>query len=177
MFDPDSRRRGVPPGALDDPTPDPDFWGADDRVSRPRRRVERGRDRPGGEARVALAVIGVVTITAALISDRASVAPTPAPTSSATVTRPATPGGHVVVQVAGAVTRPGVVEPAHRVAGHRRGRRRRRPRSRLADLDRLNLAAKLRDGEQVLVPVGTATTTTTTTTTTSPGTVAPPATG
>ena len=129
--------------------------------------------RPGSLSRS----IAVVTITAASDLVPGVGRPDPGPDDLGDGTRPATQGGHVVVQVAGAVTRPGVVElptgsrvidAVDAVGGALPS----------ADLDHLNLAAKLRDGEQVLVPVGTATTTTTTTTaTTSPGSVAPPATG
>lgn len=156
MFDQPSRP-GAPPGALDDP-PDPTFWGPPERPSH-RRRPSR---QLGTEARVALAVVLVVLVSASLVSYDASRRPSAAPSSppaSTTVRR-------VVVQVAGAVTRPGVVElpvgsrvidAVDAVGGALPA----------ADLDRLNLAAKLRDGEQVLV-----TTTAPTTTTSAPAPVA-----
>ena len=73
----------------------------------------------------------------------------PAPSASVSVGRAG--GGRVIVHVAGAVRRPGVyrfpagarVNDALRRAGGPRGR---------ADLDSVNLAAKLEDGRQILVP-------------------------
>jgi len=117
---------------------------------------------------VALAAV-VVIILATLVSHEAlgGSGSTPTPAASST------PAPHVIVQVAGAVTRPGVIElpvgsrvidAVDAVGGALPA----------ADLDRLNLAAKLRDGEQVLVPTSTATTTTTTTTGPAPDTTAPP---
>jgi competence protein ComEA len=60
-------------------------------------------------------------------------------------------GGHIVVHVAGAVRRPGVyrLRAGMRVAG---AIRRAGGGTAQADLDALNLAAKLDDGRQVLVP-------------------------
>jgi len=173
VFDPeDSRRPGAPPGALHDP-PDPRFWGPD---RPPRHRRPTGRRPPGlgNDAKVAIAAV-VVIVSATLISHEAlgrSGSP-PAPTGSST------PAPHVIVQVAGAVTKPGVIElpvgsrvidAVDAVGGALPA----------ADLDRLNLAAKLHDGEQVLVPTTTATTTSTPTTTTAPPpdtTTTPPPTG
>jgi competence protein ComEA len=76
-------------------------------------------------------------------------APRPAPPGSVSVGRAG--GGRVTVHVAGAVRRPGVyrlaagarVDDALRRAGGARAR---------ADLDAVNLAAKLEDGRQILVP-------------------------
>jgi competence protein ComEA len=158
VFDPPSRRPGAPPGALDDP-PDPQFWGPPDRPPH-RRRPSRPSVRLPTEARVALAAVLVVLVSATLVSYDASRQPSgaptpPSPSSGPTVRR-------VIVQVAGAVTRPGVVElpvgsrvidAVDAVGGALPA----------ADLDRVNLAAKLRDGEQVLVTTTDPTTTTTTT--------------
>jgi competence protein ComEA len=77
----------------------------------------------------------------------------PAPSAPAIQVGEAAAGGssRVVVDVAGAVRRPGVyrlparsrvVDAVHRAGGARRG----------ADLSALNLAAKLEDGRQVVVP-------------------------
>ncbi|HVL31097.1 MAG TPA: helix-hairpin-helix domain-containing protein [Solirubrobacteraceae bacterium] len=74
------------------------------------------------------------------------------PVAPATVRVERAGGGRVTVHVAGAVRRPGVyrlvagarVDDALRHAGGARPR---------ADLDALNLAAKVEDGRQVLVPV------------------------
>jgi len=119
---------------------------------------------------VAIAAV-VVIVSATLISHEAlgRSGSTPARAGSST------PAPHVIVQVAGAVTRPGVIElpvgsrvidAVDAVGGALPA----------ADLDRLNLASRLRDGEQVLVPTTTATTTsipTTTTTAPPPNTTAP----
>ncbi len=157
MFDQPPRRSGAPPGALDDP-PDPQFWGPSEQPPR-RRRPSRANPRRGTEARVGLAAVLAVLVSAALVSYDASV---PRSGTRASSTTPTTIVRRVVVQVAGAVTRPGVVElPAgsrvidavDAVGGALPA----------ADLDHLNLAARLRDGEQVLV-----TTTEPTTTTASP---------
>ena len=154
MFDPPSHRPDAPPGALHD-SPDPEFWGSPDRPPR-RRRPARRNVALGGEARVALAAVLVVAVSAALISYEASLhrsGPSPASAASRTPVR------RVVVQVAGAVTRPGVVElplgsrvidAVDAVGGALPA----------ADLDHVNLAAKLRDGEQVLVATTEPTTTT-----------------
>ena len=162
MFDPPSHRPDAPPGALHD-SPDPEFWGAPDRPPRRRRPARRT---------VALAAVLVVAVSAALISYEASLhrsGPSPASAASRTPVR------RVVVQVAGAVTRPGVVElplgsrvidAVDAVGGALPA----------ADLDHVNLAAKLRDGEQVLVAT-TEPTTTTAGTKPPVGGAAPPAPG
>jgi competence protein ComEA len=106
-----------------------------------------------------MAVVAVITISAALISYRASSGPAPVPKAAAARAATLTPHANVVVHVAGAVTRPGVVElragarviDALDAAGGALA---------AADLNRLNLAALLRDGQQVLVPVGASSTTT-----------------
>ena len=75
----------------------------------------------------------------------------PAPSPAATVEVGRAGGGRVTVHVAGAVRRPGLyrlsagsrIDDALRRAGGPRAR---------ADLDAVNLAAKLEDGRQVLVP-------------------------
>lgn len=168
-------------GAPDDElVPDPTFWGPGRaEPSRHRRRrpptvTERVTAAvPSRDARTAIAaVVAVLVVTTVLVSARATVpsatppasaaaGPAPAPARVARAT-PATPR-HVVVHVAGAVTHPGVVRlpggdrviDAIDTAGGARPD---------ANLDALNLAARLRDGEQVLVPATTDTTTTTTTT-------------
>jgi competence protein ComEA len=143
-------------------TPDPSFWGAP-----PRRRAGR---RPGIAERVAAAipsrdartaiaaVVTVLLITTLVVSYRAS---SPRGTPDATTatrsssTRRPTPAAaaprRVEVHVAGAVTRPGVVTlpsgsrviDAIDTAGGALA---------TANLDAINLAARLRDGQQILVP-------------------------
>jgi len=153
-------------------TPDPSFWGAP-----PRRRAGR---RPGITERVAAAipnrdartgiaaVVAVLLITTVVVSYRVSSPPGPPgpPTASRSVSLPrhavaaaATPR-RVEVHVAGAVTRPGVVTlpggsrviDAIDTAGGALA---------TANLDAINLAARLRDGQQILVPSTGATSTTT----------------
>ena len=154
MFDPPPPRSGVPPGALDDP-PDPQFWGPPERPPH-RRRPSRASPRLGTEARVGLAAVLAVLVSAALVSYDASLPRSAARASSAA---PTTVVRRVVVHVAGAVTRPGVVElpvgsrvidAVDAVGGALPA----------ADLDHLNLAARLRDGEKVLVTTTDPTTTT-----------------
>ena len=74
----------------------------------------------------------------------------PAPAASVSVGRAA--GGRVIVHVAGAVRRPGVyrLAPGARVNDALRSAGGPRPH---ADLDAVNLAAKVEDGRQVLVPL------------------------
>ncbi|HSO96731.1 MAG TPA: SLBB domain-containing protein [Acidimicrobiia bacterium] len=182
-----------PPRLVDAPddglVPDPTFWGPGPAApNRHRRRrpptvTERVTAAvPSRDARTAIAaLVAVLVITTVLVSYRARV-PGAAPPVSASPNRvpaptrvaraaPAYPR-HVVVHVAGAVTHPGVVTlpggdrviDAIDTAGGARPD---------ANLDALNLAARLRDGEQVLVPA-TADTTTTTTPAAGPG--APPTT-
>ncbi len=157
----------------DDLFPDPSFWA-------PSRPAEPGRHRrrrppgiaervtaaiPNRDARTAIAaVVAVLTVTTVLVAYRASL-PTAAPVAppSATLPHPTRPVAatprRVVVHVAGAVTHPGVVTlpggdrviDAIDTAGGARPD---------ANLDAVNLAARLRDGQQVLVPSTTATTTT-----------------
>jgi competence protein ComEA len=114
-------------------------------------------------------VVAVVVISAGLLTYRASVGPVArsSPASPRPVGAAASEHPRVVVNVAGAVTRPGVVRlPAtdrvvdalDAAGGALAG----------ADLDRLNLAAPLHDGEQVLVPVSS------TATTSAPATVTTP---
>jgi len=179
-FDP--RPRGV---ASDETgnglVPDPTFWGADDRTPRrlrhhrPRLAERLGAAGIGRDGRTALAVVAAVALVAAISSTRAgrpSVTVT-APTAPATAgsSRASAAGARVVVQVVGAVTHPGVVAlpagsrvvDALDAAGGALA---------AADLDQLNLAAKLRDGQQVVVPTS-ASASTTTTTTTAPSTPPP----
>jgi hypothetical protein len=157
----------------DDLTPDPAFW-APSRTAEPgrhrRRRppgfAERVTDAiPNRDARTAIAaVVAVLTVTTVLVAYRASLPPpAPAATPSATSPHPNRPVAstprRVVVHVAGAVTHPGVVTlpggdrviDAIDTAGGARPD---------ANLDAVNLAARLRDGQQILVPSTTATTTT-----------------
>ncbi len=143
-------------------TPDPSFWGAP-----PRRRAGR---RPGiaerisgaipsRDARTAIAaVVGVLLLTTLVVSYRAS---SPSATPGTSASPPASSRRHaggagatprrVEVHVAGAVTRPGVVSlpggsrviDAIDTAGGALAS---------ANLDAVNLAARLRDGQQILVP-------------------------
>jgi len=170
--------------------PDPSFWGpsrAEPRRHR-RRRPPSVAERvtaaiPSREARTAIAVVvAVLILTTVLVSYRVAVpatapaaTPPKAPVSSPSRRPVAATPRRVVVHVAGAVTHPGVVTlpggdrviDAIDTAGGARPD---------ANLDAVNLAARLRDGQQVLVP-----STTDATTTTAPGfptaptsTVAPP---
>jgi competence protein ComEA len=96
---------------------------------------------------VLLTVLGVVL----LRRDSSSPAAVAAPTLRVQDDAGGGPGGRVLVHVAGAVRRPGVytLRAGARVADavDRAGGARRR-----ADLSAVNLAAKLEDGRQVLVP-------------------------
>ncbi len=157
--------------------PDPSFWG-DERSRGSRRRGpggagwgsawDRGRDlvaRWRGDARFGLALLVAVAVVAGVVwyrvgaggaqaSSRA--APSRAGTTGSTRPRAATGpttttlGKRVIVHVAGAVARPGVVELAvgARVIDAVEAAGGGLPE---ADLDRLNLAAKVADGERVLV--------------------------
>jgi hypothetical protein len=166
-------------------TPDPSFWGptvAGGSARRRRRRPPGLAERvtaavPSRDARTAIAaVVAVLTVTTVLVAYRASLPPTaPAATPAATTapTRPAAPTPRrVVVHVAGAVTHPGVVTlpggdriiDAIDTAGGARPD---------ANLDAVNLAARLHDGQQILVPSTTDTTTTTTFPTVPTSTTAP----
>ncbi len=101
------------------------------------------------------AAIAVVVVVLGARYLRAGPAPAPAPPGApgapAARIEPAPAGGAAVVHVAGAVRRPGVyrmragarVDDAVRRAGGATGR---------ADLGQVNLAAKVQDGRQVLVP-------------------------
>ena len=143
-------------------TPDPSFWGRDRAAPRRRGRppgiVERvAAAIPGRDTRtVVAAVVAVLLVNVVLVSSRAS-SPPPTPAAATAVRAPATPPRRaatpprVVVHVAGAVTRPGVVTlpsgarviDAIDTAGGALAS---------ANLDAVNLAARLRDGEQILVP-------------------------
>lgn len=153
-------------------TPDPAFWGdARGRRSVPPRPVMASgldalRERIDAwrtDARFGVIALVVIAVVAGVVWYRVGVAGggsdrSPRPSTSAT--RPASPlsttstsqpGAEVVVHVAGAVMHPGVVElplgsrviDAVEAAGGGVVD---------ADLDRLNLAAKVADGERVLVP-------------------------
>jgi competence protein ComEA len=186
MSAPDSARPSAAPDERDDGlAPDPSFWGPEDRAVRRRRPHRTGlgsRARSfgaGSDRSAVLAIAAVLAVTAALVSYRAATPPVAAPTTASASGAAATtaptrgPGGRVVVHVAGAVSRPGVVElpagdrvvDALDAAGGALSN---------ADLDRLNLAARLHDGEQVLVPTGAPSTTTTTSTTVPVPTTATP---
>ena len=178
-------------GAPDpDLVPDPSFWGPGRaEPSRHRRRRPPGiAERvtaaiPSRDARTAIAaVVAVLVITTVLVSYRVTVpaaapaaAPSPTPASARPARTVAATPRRVVVHVAGAVTHPGVVTlpggdrviDAIDTAGGARPD---------ANLDGVNLAARLRDGQQVLVPSTTNASTTTSTglPTAPPSTVAPP---
>ena len=169
--------RAQPPGGL---TPDPSFWGAEERRrTLPRPAAGRGfdalRDRIDewrSDSRAGVVALVVIAIVAGVIWYRVGLAggdaeaPTSAPSGDAAPKRsapepvPTTLAKDiVVVHVAGAVTSPGVAElpagsrviDAVEAAGGALAD---------ADLDRLNLAAKLADGARVLVPrIGEASTT------------------
>jgi len=103
--------------------------------------------------RLALCAAGLVLIVALGVSQlrRGGGEPVAVSPAAATIAVQERSGGRLVIHVAGAVRRPGVYKlgPAARVAdaveraGGARGR---------ADLGGLNLAARLEDGRQVLVP-------------------------
>jgi competence protein ComEA len=151
----------APPGALDETEkPDPRFWGRE-QGPRPRRRPAPGASRipSPSERRGALIAVVAIAATVGLLSLQSSARSTPpSPTPARAAAATARPR-RVVVHIAGAVTRPGVVDlpagarviDAVDAAGGALA---------AADLDRLNLAAPLRDGEQVLVPLTGSPTTT-----------------
>jgi len=178
MSDPSVPRRPTlsqpAPGARD--MPDPRFWG-DGRPRRPRVPRPSGgsldllRDRVSAwraDARLGVVLLVVAAVVAGVLWYRIGVAGG----GSAGTARPPTPTTHetsvpgspgttpavdsqgsregVVVHVAGAVTTPGVVELAAgaRVIDAIEAAGGAKPE---ADLDRLNLAAKVADGERVLV--------------------------
>jgi competence protein ComEA len=164
----------APPHRPGPALPDPGFWG-DGRPGR--RRVPR----PGGgaldaltdrlaawrtDARAGVALLAVAAVVAGVVWYRIGVGggdPPPARTAATATTRAAPAsgsapvadesqpaGGRLVVHVAGAVANPGVVElvrgarviDAIEAAGGGAAE---------ADLDRLNLASKVVDGQRVLV--------------------------
>jgi competence protein ComEA len=156
--------------------PDPKFWGDPrERRHRPRRpplggALDRFRDAVAtwrADARVGLALLVAVAVLAGVVWYRVGTggaaasgrsAPSRAGSTASTRPRaqtaaeptPTTRGKRVVVHVAGAVARPGVVELAvgSRVIDAVEAAGGGLPE---ADLDRLNLAAKLADGQRVLV--------------------------
>jgi competence protein ComEA len=171
--DPQARLAATRPQERGTPQ-DQAFWG-DARAGRvgmpPRPRSESMfealRERFGdwrSDARFGVAILVVVAVVAGILWYRIGVSSgddDPAPAKRTTTsTKPLTPtsgasaattaDGGVVVHVAGAVARPGVVELARgsRVIDAIEAAGGGTPE---ADLDRLNLAAKLADGERVLV--------------------------
>lgn len=172
-MDPRDSRQPVGRDALE---PDPTFWGPETpRVRRTRRRrrrtfLERLGLGAGTEGRALLAVVSVVVVAGMIVAYRPSHATVVTVPTAATVA-----GERIEVHVAGAVTHPGVVDlprgarivdALDAAGGALTG----------ADLDRLDLAAPVRDGQQILVPATpTPSTSTTTTTTTTTTTVPPPA--
>ena len=168
----------TPPASPD--RPDPSFWGDERRRPRAARiprpsvdGIEALRDRVQawrGDSRAAVVVLVVVAVVAGVVWYRIGAAggeapptrtrsaavtttPGPAPADDATGAS-ATNGSRaklVIVHVAGAVTRPGVLELAAgaRVIDAVEGAGGALPE---AHLDQLNLAAKVADGERVYVP-------------------------
>lgn len=166
----------APPASPD--RPDPSFWG-DERRPRAARiprpsvdGIEALRDRVQawrGDARAAVVLLVLVAVVAGVVWYRIGAAGGEAPppharSAAVTTTMPATAdddpgasattGAHapsVIVHVAGAVTRPGVLELAAgaRVIDAVEGAGGALPD---AHLDQLNLAAKVADGERVYVP-------------------------
>ena len=107
---------------------------------------------------LALCALGVVVVVALGVQpasagggDGAGAAPAEAEAPIAVAGGRAAGGGRVVVHVAGAVRRPGRLPAAGERARGRRGARA-GGATRRADLGGLNLAAKVEDGRQVLVP-------------------------
>ena len=153
--------------------PDPVFWGEDhDRRALPRPGVGRGldalRDRIDewrADARFGVIALVVIAVIAGVVwyrvgvsggNDEEAKGGKTAASATSRRARPdpvatTAPGDAVVVHVAGAVTRPGVAElPAgSRVIDAVEAAGGALPDG---DLDQLNLAAKVADGERVLVP-------------------------
>jgi len=164
---------------------DPDFWGPEDRTPRrlrhrrPRLAERLGVAGLGRDGRAVLTLAAVIALVAALASFRtagSSAGPVSTTAPSAARSHPAGPATTVVVQVAGAVTHPGVVtlpagarvvDALDATGGALTS----------ADLDHLDLAAKLRDGQQIVVPTTTTSSTTTSTTDATTTTGPPPASG
>lgn len=166
----------IPPRArpTDGLKPDPVFWGDDNdrRRSLPRPRVGSGldawRDRIDewrADARFGVIALVVIAVIAGVVWYRVGVsggsgdesttseasAPASAPRAPRDPVATTQPGESIIVHVAGAVTRPGVAELP---AGSRVIDAVEAAGGALADgdLDQLNLAAKVADGERVLVP-------------------------
>jgi competence protein ComEA len=95
---------------------------------------------------------GGADIQAAAVSPRAATPAEPAAAPDASVSVGRAGGGRVIVHVAGAVRRPGVYRFAAGARVNDALRRAGGPRAH-ADLDAVNLAAKLEDGRQILVPL------------------------
>jgi competence protein ComEA len=145
----------------DRPTPDPDrlaFWGPD-RAALARPRLAAWLDRVARDPRAGAVALLVVALAAGLVWYRlgARDAPVTAPAPAASRARPAASAttstsraADIVVHVAGVVVRPGivrlpdgarVVDAIEAAGGAAPG----------ADLDRLNLAAEVTDGQRVAV--------------------------
>jgi competence protein ComEA len=106
-----------------------------------------GAQMHGGSA----AAGGGADVQAAAVPPRAATPAEPAAAPDASVNVGRAGGGRVIVHVAGAVRRPGVYRFAAGARVNDALRRAGGPRAR-ADLDAVNLAAKLEDGRQILVP-------------------------
>ena len=154
-------------------TPDPAFWGPPRPTRRERRDLVRPRPATGSfdrvldrlrewrtDPRAGVAALVVLALVAGYAwyriglggggADASPDAPAPAAASTTSATGTSTGGGDVTVHVAGAVVRPGVMDlpagsrviDAVEAAGGGVAE---------ADLDRMNLAAKLVDGQRILV--------------------------
>lgn len=163
---------GPPPSGPAD-TPDPAFWGPPRPTRRARRDLARPRLATGSldraldrlrewrtDPRAGVAALVVLALVAGFAwyriglgaggADASSDGPTPAAVSTTSATGTATDGGDVTVHVAGAVVQPGVIElpDGSRVIDAVEAAGGGLPE---ADLDRMNLAARLVDGQRILV--------------------------
>ncbi|MGQ0803643.1 MAG: helix-hairpin-helix domain-containing protein [Actinomycetota bacterium] len=168
---PDTLAPPASPGPARPEAPDPQFWGPPRPTRRERRELartpiaggalDRALDRVRewrSDPRAGVAALVVLALVAGLAWYRIGLgsgggadatADVSAPRVSATSTT-AAPGGDVTVHVAGAVVQPGVIElpEGGRVIDAVEAAGGGLPE---ADLDRMNLAAKLVDGQRVLV--------------------------
>jgi competence protein ComEA len=160
-----------PPGSAE--TPDPAFWGPPRPTRRERRDLARPRLATGPvdraldrlrewrtDPRVGVAALVVLALVAGIAwyriglgaggADTARDAPATAAVSTTSAPGTSTGGGDVTVHVAGAVVAPGVMElpDGSRVIDAVEAAGGGVPE---ADLDRMNLAAKLVDGQRILV--------------------------